>query len=89
MAFKLRTAHNMTTIRCSDEIIKRRRFAALRSMSVQVRAAQYTPSILVPLLCLIARINHAHYLAIASVLLAGFADFHVYLHARSLCFAAC
>ena len=37
---------------------------------------------LVPLLRLIARINHAYYLAVASVLLAGFADFHVYLRAR-------
>jgi len=36
----------------------------------------------VPLLRLIARINHAYYLAVASVLLAGFADFHVYLRAR-------
>ena len=58
-------------------------------MSVQVRAAQYTPSILVPLLRLIARVNHAYYLAVASVLLAGFPDFHVYLRARSLCFASC
>jgi len=55
-------------------------------MSVPVRAAQYTPSILVPLLRLIAaRVNHAYYLAIASVLLASFTDFHVYLRARARC----
>jgi len=37
-----------------------------------------------PLLRLIARVNHAYYLAVASVLLASFADVHVYLLARSL-----
>jgi len=53
-------------------------------MSAHVQAAQYMPSRLVPLLCLIARVDHTYYLAVASVLLASFTDVHVYLRARSL-----